>query len=706
MTKDRDNPFYLPIGLTGIGGVELLPRAFGITLRGIIVLGMVTLAVKMLNLSSISPWSLISDTAFLLIRRPYSFQTLVSDIQASGWGIPLLLTALFIFAYITNSHFTIAAVFMANRLSVGDNFSLSEQESRKAGLLLTFLLILSIVGGIILWFELLLSSDSIILRIIRLIAISFFVQIACMLIGGAMACSQAEGKKSSMEALHRMALLIWLEKGHFLRAAAYTLPRWLGISLLSWCTFFLAVVLPFIISDYLLPLWLSFIVPVDSTILHIVRIIVLIIMGLFLLVLWGGLLKTKPHPLLQLISIVGIIATVWCLFILPFFFSNQSLFYIDGSKSWFYTAWHYLIGEVIIPVPWQVSVSLFLVAVIVLLNTVTTLGIWLFLYPLASGICSFFLLRYGAEGKDYHRIGGATQTSSQSSFSVPGTFMFTSGGASALSSLSPPRGWLALAWSGIRPSVLILSLLFAATILVVLRISTDWKYLFGGISAVVLPSLFLPIICREIALSLGERQYNNSRLPSNLLPFRTIAIWLLFIADTAFIVIGVFLGGSLGLIPLVGPIMWGLFYLFMLLGANNIVISIVRWIPGSIILPAVVANDAEWSDKASDILKKTDYYTASAPWTFLGAILAGLPFSLLPALVAIVVFFSLEILYAPVPGQRWLQAFHYILGNIPFKDTFIWPLLGIWFVWGMILLGISVALTNAYLIIRQSVRAP
>jgi hypothetical protein len=323
------------------------------------------------------------------------------------------------------------------------------------------------------------------------------------------------------------------------------------------------------------------------------------------------------------------------------------------------------------------------------LNAATMIGTWLFLYPLAAGIATFFSLRSVAEGKHYYSMVGATQTSSQLLFSAPGAFLFTRGGATVLETIAPPRGWLVLMWIGLRPKALGLSLL-AGLVVFILRTfashaATSYLSVFWALMIGLVMFIFLPLLCREISRTLMVKKTDDQMLRSNQLPIRMLGVWAYFILDTLFLVIGITLGGSLGLMPGVGPILWGTFYVFMLLGANMIVIHLLRWIPGSVMLPAVVAIDVSPLNTTTDVLKQADYHARTRPWTFFGAMIVGLLFSLVPSAVLGICLFS----YAAASGMT--EVYHW------------WPAqLGMWCVLGLVGLGVAVALTNAYLIVKRA----
>lgn len=701
VSKGPDNPFYLPIGLTGIGTLGLSLCALKITLLGLAAIGAVAIISRILGWTEISPLTLLSDTTFIFIKQPRALLRLLSDMGASKGGILLMLIGLVAFVFAANPQLAKAAEIMTRNLSLGDRFPFSEWRARRASIPLSVMLIGSLLGGIGAWFGLLQPGDSVTLRVLRLLAIGFLVQFLCMLVGGAMACSQAEGKYG-FSALGRLFSLAMQEKGHFMRAAVYTLPRWLGVSFFGWLIFVTTLLTPFLLGDIVLPFWLAFLGPVNSSAWRIGRLVLLAVVGIILLLLWGFLMKEKKELLLRLIFSFGFGATIWCFFILPFMETTTA-----QNAFWFEATLNYLLGKTGFNFPWQITACLVLVGLTVNLITATMLGTLLLLYPLAAGVCTFFSLRQGAEGKDYHSAATASQASAQTLIATPGSVLFGSGGASVLKMFSPPKGWLSLAWVGLTPvSLILISLgvvVLVCSIKVVSNFTSDWKYVLWLACATCAFSFSLPLACRTIAQSLTGKKSNRPMLPNSLLPWRMAVTWLIVFCTTLLGTLFLCIGGTIGLIPWVGPILWGIFYPVLLLCAYGfIVMPMVQWIPGSLILPAVVATDIGPKGRATDVLLQTQYYTKTSPWTFIGTMAAGLPFALMSAFLAIIILILLELNSASLPGQRWLETLQFIFSASAYNSRMLWPLLSMWVVLTLILTGGVTALTNAYLIIRQS----
>jgi hypothetical protein len=516
-----------------------------------------------------------------------------------------------------------------------------------------------------------------------------------MVFGGAMACACNEGLTAKV-ALWRMLHLVQAQKGFFVRAAVYALPRWLVVSVLSWFCTFATLLLPFFIAAHFIPWWVSFLGPVDSFVLRAIRAILLIVLGLLLL--WGHLFKKARDLRLRIISVAGLIVTLWCLLILPFLPREWAM----GSESWLAEAWAYLWqGQT--EVSRSTTAALGISGFFMLINSLVIVGIWLFLYPLAAGVCLFFSIRRAAEGTKYRVATDMQKGTPTSLFSAPGTFLFTRGGSSALESLKPPRGWIALTWIGFNPRILAFSsLAFLVAGLVGIVgvsvadmgtrfLSADSSKMFGyGIALLAALTLTLAPACREISLKLRrlEMKAQPRVLKTALLPYYALGAWVLCLVNLLLFVGALALGASVALVPGGGPVLFALLYPLMLPGANLIVASTVRWVPSVFLLPAVVATDIGPSGRVSDVLRQTEHYAATSSWATLGALLTSLPFSLAPAAALLTL-------------SAWLLPWN----NSPNPEVGSHEAIGILvLIVGLFLtvVGLAVAMTNGYLIVRQS----
>jgi len=441
-----------------------------------------------------------------------------------------------------------------------------------------------------------------------------------------------------------------------------------------------------------MPVWTGFLGSVDSFVLAAGRVVLLFAVGLFLLLLWGIMLKTARLGLLRTMAAAGIAATVWCFFVFPILPRGWTA----GGESWLAEAWNYL---------WQgrrevsvnTAVALGIAGGFVLLNSLVIAGMWLFLYPLAVGVCAFHSLRRAAEGTDYRASLDMQQGTSTPLLSPPGTFLFSRGGASALESFLPPRGWLALTWIGFHPRTLLVSFLMTMAVGLVGTLAiavgdgargfraTEQLSVWYGIGALLALALCSPVLCRDISLRLRKKNPESSQrlLKASRLPFFALAASGLFFLDMALLALALVLAGTVGLVPRAGPILWTLLYPLMLPGANLLVIRALRWVPASLILPAVTATDIGPSGAVSDVYRQAEYYAASSPWAILGAFLTSLPFAVAPALAmsALCAWAMATAESGPALAVR-VPAFAAA------------AVLGV--------LGLVVAITNAYLIVRQT----
>jgi hypothetical protein len=119
------------------------------------------------------------------------------------------------------------------------------------------------------------------------------------------------------------------------------------------------------------------------------------------------------------------------------------------------------------------------------------------------------------------------------------------------------------------------------------------------------------------------------------------------------------------------------------------------------ILPAVAANEIGPRGRASDALRQVGYYAEATPGSFLLALVAGLPFTLLPAvLVSGICALTLP---HPLPTDlNWSRAFQYLFGKASYDASLRGPLIGMGCCLSLLFVGIAAAVTNAYLVVRQS----
>lgn len=683
--RDRENPFYLPIGATGLAEPGCLRQGALVAMLGLAAAACARLA----NLggdSQASLWSLAGDAMFWIMRIPASALGQPSPGEQVGWLWPL--AALLVFGLTAAFPLADAAGRMAHHLSLSDAFPVSDHKGRGMAYRLAIPLVLAVPLLIAAWLWLRDPGDTLALRLVRALVLSLFFQVAAMILGGAMACCYVEGR-DPLEALRRMVRLLQSQKGHFGRTAVYTLPRWLGVSALSFGCTWATLLMPFLVAAWALPPWLAFTGPLDSVFLRAARFVLLLVVALVFLLFWGILFKAG-QTLLRVIAVAGAIATAWCFLVLPFLPEDTRA----GSATWFVEAWRYLWnGDS--PVSAATAAALGITGVVVVVNSLVIAGMWFFLYPLAAGVCIFFSLRCAAERVAYRSSGQIQQGATSSLFSAPGTFLFARGGTSALETLKPPRGWLPLVWIGVTPRLLalaLLSLLLAGGV-AALAWSSGGDSLHGPgiLIAAVIAALVggCPLLCRFIGIRLraGGRAADQRLLKDKLLPLFALGTLAVVLLNAILLLIGVALGGALGLIPGAGPIVWAFLYPLILPGANRLVISLVSWLPGVLLLPAVVATDIGPAARFSDVQQQTEYYARTSPWVFLGSLIAGLPLATLPSLAAAALGGGCLLWQRAHPATSGLTVF---VAGLAFAAASI-----------LAVVGLAAAITNAYMVVRR-----
>jgi hypothetical protein len=501
-----------------------------------------------------------------------------------------------------------------------------------------------------------------------------------------------------------MLKLAFSQRGLFIRAAVYSLPRWMGTSVASWLMIFAVILLPFLAAIAVLPLWMKVAAQPNSWGVGILRGIGMVVVSLLAVAFWAMRLKAQAIPVMKAVPIIGLVATVWCFLIVPFLYHPPS-----DAGAWLNTAWQYLVSGNSSGMTWPVAIGLVLVGLIVVLITCSALGTWLMVYPLATGVATFFVLREASEGTRYQTAAGATQGAG-SQFAMPGAFLFRSGSVSALSALKPPRGWLALCWLPVMPRTLVPAMLAGMFMIVLCLLVSDkaewWRPASYGGAIVFFMVVFLPHLCRSVARKLAPTK--KALVTDAMLPIRVGGAWLWLLLNSGLVVAAIGLGGSLGIIPVIGPVVWGVTYLFMLFGASVLISSLMRWVPGSMIVSAVAACDLPPAARAADGLRQTDYYSGAAPWTFLGAMLVGLPCALMPAAVVAIAGYLGCCHLLPTLGNQIHDLVNSLAGLTPHGAhlggaSFGGALVALGGIAGLILSGVAASLTNAYLIVRQTV---
>lgn len=679
--RTSENPFALPIGAAGLGQPEMAFGALGVGFFAILTAFVCALICAG---DGGSVFTTAGDVAFGLLRFP-DYIGGVSESELARWPWRVILSGVLVFALLSSTPLRWTVTQMVSRLST--HGAASSPPSRT----LAVLFVLVVVSGCALWLALLLPSDSFTLRVCRGIAVGCVVQVACLWLGGAMACSVAEGRPAAA-ALLRVTALASVQKGFCGRAAVYALPRWLGTGVLSWSVVIAAFVLPVFLSDVLLNYWLLFLGSGETSPSHGVslplrvgRIVLIVMVGALALAMWAGFLKRSPDKRVSVLCTLGLVATAWCFFGLPWIASHVSL-----EQSSLSVLLNLIVNRGYAgPLTWVPLVGICFVGLFVLLSSAVQIGMLFFLYPLATGICTFFVLRKSAEGTAYQSSKDTGPGAAKTIFAAPGSFVFAAGGATALSSLSPRQGWLSLLWLGLKPKPLLLSMLGSGILIGSLaaaaRMTPGLGTLTFSFGALVVVAGILPLVCSAVAPSIEEDLEGRTRTTMAVV-YRSFGAWLLFFLNTALLCVAVAIGGALGLVPAVGPILWGVCYLFLVLGANGIAVSIVFWIPGMFILPPMVAVGTDSDDTVFGVHKAVYNYAGTVPWTFLGAFGTGLLFSCVPAFLAAIGFYGIFSLWGASLNAVWCLPATVMV------------------VLSLVLSSFGVALTSAFATVKNMVR--
>lgn len=547
------------------------------------------------------------------------------------------LTPLSISAFVLFALFANFSLTAASRFMAGklsgSMYFFYSRKSRRTGFPLAFLFLLSILGGGLLWIALLHPDDSLSLRVVRLIGIGVFVMFSCMLFGGSLAIVHEEHRKC-FEALWRMVALAFSARGSFARAAVYTLPRWIGLGFMNWLALYFIVLVPFFISAALL-----------------------------------GLLAPK---------------------------------YFSSTPLWFIAAGGYLRGEPYSSLPSGGILFIFFAGYFVVFSTAINLGRFLFFYPLAAGVCAFYSLRQEKEGLEYRSSMGSSQTKPGGKLLSAGQFLFKPGGSTALASLTPPRGWLALTVAGMSPATL---LIFLATGSLAMILAWETSKEGSELPKVPLPViilvlliLFLPVLCRRVGKFLTRDQFRKDGIRWFIrLFFLTASIWLLFLLYMGAAAIMIGLVAAIGLIPTIGPIVWPVLYVPMILCGVFVLVGIEKGIFGSMMLSPALAVDMGLKAKVSSALKHLDRRITQAQWAFLSIMLMGLPFALVPAVLGMILLSIMDLALPAGQGAGWLGIFISAWYGESVPQANWRDYLGAAIMLGLLLQGLTVAMTNAYL---------
>ena len=319
---------------------------------------------------------------------------------------------------------------------------------------------------------------------------------------------------------------------------------------------------------------------------------------------------------------------------------------------------------------WVAAASVIPVLTSLLIGFVILLGIWFIFYPLASGVCAFFSLRFAAEGIEYRWKNSGPE------FSGP----LPTGRESSLGQHAPPRGWWALAMGSLRPSSMALSFLVGcpavwligqssfqprAAAVAVILVGVAW--MFGGASRFLTPE--------------------NSRIKLvsiYKIPVRAAAVFSHSLWDIGMPALTIAVGSCILLNPW-GPVIWGISYPLLMAATFMLVARSLVWGCSAMMLFPVIATEFAPGSCTKDLKARTFGYLSHTLWQFLGAATIGMLFALFPAGILAASLYVTDSLH-------WADDIGMVSWRIPIAGLFL----------GLILSGIALALTNAYLMVCKA----
>ncbi|MEK7752913.1 MAG: NBR1-Ig-like domain-containing protein [Acidobacteriota bacterium] len=455
-------------------------------------------------------------------------------------------------------------------------------------------------------------------------------------------------------------------------------------------------------------LWFRLRAPADSLVLRLVR---LVSLGFFVqlgaMLLGGALACCQTEP----VNSAGALARMLRLarsrpgaylraavFTLPQWMVLSSLgwYFVAGTlgllllvparlfpEAWFQAAWNYAAGLTSHRPGDPVSVALAAIEVLAVVAVPLGLAIVLVLFPLSSGAWLFCLLHSNGPAEQREPAAVDSTTGGGARLTRWGRVLFAPGAPTALAHLKPPRGWAPLALLGLRPRLVLIAGPTGCLLLVLANKYSHW--------ATVAPAMVvLAVLCRQVGRLLAP---GSARTSAWFVPLHMIAGFLYLIVLLATFSTPAAIGTCLGLISGTGPILWSAMLLF---SVPFLAVGLALLIAGAAFALALFPAAAMLppSEKDPFLVDKLEAVLV-APWGFTGAVLAGLPWAMLPALVAAGLAFATnrhccDALAALWAGRsagsfKWLQ--HLASGTVL----------------GLALLGLAIALTNAYLAaVRES----
>jgi hypothetical protein len=182
------------------------------------------------------------------------------------------------------------------------------------------------------------------------------------------------------------------------------------------------------------------------------------------------------------------------------------------------------------------------------------------------------------------------------------------------------------------------------------------------------------------------------------IPFRIVGVLVRALFEISVVITLLMSVALLIMIPKAGVYVWVVASLPLIFGAVFLAWLILMWAPGIVLLIPVVAVERNGGVNGSLLL--TRECSTQAPWTFLGATVTGLLFSLIPAEIMVGLGFAGDWLRG-WPVQHWYSAF---INGQPLSAQSGWTVVCGTLFLGLVLLAIATALTNAFLTIRPLVK--
>jgi len=593
---------------------------------------------------------------------------------------------------------------MTRYLSIRDRFPFGNHNSLRV-LSATFLhvVLLSFVnlGGPAAWVLLLSPHDSIVLRVIRLVAIQFVILMLSMLIGGAAACSHAEGK-GTLAALGRMLNLGWRQRGVFFRAAVYGLPQWVLSCVMDAAVLFGALLVPFLVADLTLPLWCSVLARPSSLALRVIEVGVSIIVGIFFSIIWYSVIKDEKSKAQlsgkwRIAPYVALCATIWAFGALPFLINSPEIKHQLPFTSVIMSR------NIEVPVGADFRLELGIIGVGAILAVAGRVGTWVLLYPASWGVFTFFYLRHEQEGIAHRSPADPNAPTKRGSLTAVGSVLFKSGGKSAIGSVATAGRWSHLIWLPTTPIVLIPSVALALTLSMALQASAHmgqaWRFAFLGVLACITMFLLVAMVSRNIICRLVGPE--ESTIEFGNLVRRSLSTLLSYVLLCATVPAALMLCSTLGIIPGVGPLFWALIYSIYFITFGEATLELLLSIPFAIIMvPAMVAGQFNIAPKSLDRLSQLGYYLGTSQGVFARSLLLGMVLTCVPGVILALCIVG-EVLLSHNSMQGWGKAASLASGGLAIGDLADWRVCLVILEFGLMLGAVATSTVNGFLIIRR-----